>query len=190
VGEGSQRLRGQGRLNESLRLTQRNSIETRVNIREAQPTDGSAVCGIYNHYVLHTTITFEQEPVSAPDMAGRIAEVGATHPWLVAETEGGVIGYAYATRWRSRAAYDRTVESTIYVSSDALGAGIGYPLYTALLEALRRRALHAVVGCIALPNPGSVAFHEKCGFLKVAHFPQVGRKFDQWVDVGFWQLLL
>jgi len=108
-----------------------------VNIRAVRSADAPAVCGIYNHYVLHTTITFEQEPVTAPDMAARIADVGAAYPWLVAESEGGVIAYAYATRWRSRAAYDRTVESTIYVKSDAQGAGIGYPLYMALLEALR-----------------------------------------------------
>jgi phosphinothricin acetyltransferase len=135
-------------------------------------------------------VTFEQEPVSVPDMGARIRDTTAAYPWLVAESEQDVVGYAYATRWRSRAAYDRTVESTVYVRSDVTGLGVGLPLYTALLDALRRQAVHAVIGCIALPNPGSVAFHEKCGFNRVGYFPQVGRKFDQWVDVGFWQTLL
>jgi L-amino acid N-acyltransferase YncA len=162
----------------------------KTTIRRVAETDAQTICDIYNHYVSHTTITFEQEPVAAPEMAGRIGEVAAVHPWLVAESEQGVLAYAYATRWRSRAAYDQTVETTVYVRHDVTGAGVGFPLYMALLEALRKQSVHATVGCIALPNPGSVAFHERCGFQKVAHFPQVGRKFGQWVDVGFWQVLL
>lgn len=161
-----------------------------TSIRKVAGSDAQTICEIYNHYVSHTTITFEQEPVAAAEMAARINDVAAEHPWLVAESEQGAIAYAYATRWRSRAAYDRTVESTIYVRKDAIGSGIGFPLYLALLEELRQRSVHAVVGCIALPNPGSVAFHERCGFRKVAHFPEVGRKFGQWVDVGFWQVVL
>lgn len=159
-------------------------------IRKVAEADSQAICGIYNHYVTDTVVTFEQEPVSVPDMGARIRAVAAEYPWLVIDSERGVLAYAYATRWRSRAAYDHTVESTVYVRSDATGSGVGFPLYMALLEALRQQAVHAVIGCIALPNPGSVAFHEKCGFNKVGHFPQVGRKFDQWVDVGFWQTLL
>ena len=162
----------------------------KTRIRMAEEGDAQAICDIYNGYVLDTTITFEQHAVPAPDMAARIRNVSAEYPWLVADSDLGLLGYAYATRWRSRAAYDRTAESTIYVRSDATGSGIGFPLYLALLEELRARSVHAVVGCIALPNPGSVAFHEKCGFKKVGHFPEVGRKFDRWVDVGFWQLLL
>lgn len=158
-------------------------------IRKCVEGDAQAICEIYNAYVLNTTVTFEQHAVAVPDMATRIKDVSAEFPWLVADSERGILAYAYATRWRARAAYDRTVESTIYVRSDATGSGLGFPLYLALLEELRGRSVHAVVGCIALPNPGSVAFHEKCGFKKVAHFPEVGRKFERWVDVGFWQLL-
>jgi phosphinothricin acetyltransferase len=164
------------------------AVKTRI--RKAAEADAQAICDIYNAYVLETTITFEQHAVAAPEMAERIRQVSEEYPWLVADSDLGLLAYAYATRWRSRAAYDRTAESTIYVRSDATGSGIGFPLYLALLEELRARSVHAVVGCIALPNPGSVAFHEKCGFRKVAHFPEVGRKFDRWVDVGFWQLLL
>ena len=159
-------------------------------LRKAYPGDAQAICDIYNPYVRDTIITFEQDPVAPPDMGGRIRAVSAEYPWLVAEVDRSVVAYAYATRWRSRAAYDNTVESTIYVKSGATGSGVGYSLYMALLEELRRRAVHAVVGCIALPNPGSVAFHERCGFRKVGHFPETGRKFGRWVDVGFWQLVL
>jgi len=159
-------------------------------VRNAVESDAQPICDIYNGYVLGTTITFEQHAIAVPDMAARIKDVSAKYPWLVADSDKGILAYAYATRWRSRAAYDRTVESTIYVRSDATGSGIGFPLYLALLEELRGRSVHAVVGCIALPNPGSVAFHERCGFKKVALFPEVGRKLDRWVDVGFWQVLL
>ena len=161
-----------------------------ANLRAVTPGDAQALCDIYNHYIVHSTITFEQEVVTAQQMQERIVATTGQYPWLVAEVNGKLIGYAYATRWRSRAAYDHTVESTIYLSPDGTGRGLGLPLYQALMDALRERGVHAVVGCIALPNPGSAALHEKCGFEKVGHFPQVGRKFGEWIDVGFWQRLL
>lgn len=161
-----------------------------LSIRDVTADDAAQICDIYNHYVHNTAITFEQQPVSVPEMQARIESYASAYPWLVAERDGLLLGYAYATRWRTRAAYDLTVESTVYVAEAARGSGIGRPLYLALLDALREQSIHAVVGCIALPNPGSVALHEKCGFEKVAHFAEVGRKFDRWVDVGFWQVLL
>lgn len=161
-----------------------------LSIRDVTADDAAQICDIYNHYVHNTAITFEQQPVSVPEMQARIESYASAYAWLVAERDGQLLGYAYATRWRFRAAYDYTVESTVYVADAARGSGVGRPLYMALLDALRKRSIHAVVGCIALPNPGSVALHEKCGFEKVAQFPQVGRKFDQWIDVGFWQVLL
>jgi phosphinothricin acetyltransferase len=159
-----------------------------IGIRPVQGSDAQAICTIYNHYIVHTAITFEQDPLDAQQMQQRIADVTRDYPWLVALLDGRVIGYAYATRWRSRAAYDHTVESTIYLAPDGVGRGLGLPLYQALMQALREAGMHAVVGCIALPNAGSVYLHEKCGFEKVGHFPQVGKKFGQWIDVGFWQL--
>jgi phosphinothricin acetyltransferase len=161
-----------------------------LSIRDVTADDAAQICDIYNHYVRNTVITFEQQPISVPEMQARIENYASAYAWLVAERDGQLLGYAYATRWRTRAAYDHTVESTVYVADAARGSGIGRPLYMALLDALRKQSIHAVVGCIALPNPGSVALHEKCGFEKVAHFTEVGRKFDQWVDVGFWQVLL
>jgi len=159
-------------------------------IRVVSSADAAAICAIYNPYVERTVISFEQSPVSETEMAQRIADYTALYPWLVAEIDRKVVAYAYATRWRTRAAYDYTLESTIYVDEGYTGRGIAGPLYLHLLDELRSRGVRAVVGCIALPNDASVALHEKCGFVKVAHFPQVGRKFERWVDVGFWQATL
>ena len=100
------------------------------------------------------------------------------------------MGYAYATKWRSRAAYKHTVECSVYVSHKHNRSGIGSKLYGALFPQLRERAIHAVIAGIALPNEASVAIHELCGFKKIAHFSEVGRKFEQWIDVGNWQLML
>ena len=160
------------------------------NIRPVVEADAVAICAIYNPYVQNTVITFEQKQIPKKEMAKRIDEYIAQYPWLVADVDGKVVAYAYATRWRARAAYDQTLESTIYVDKDYTGRGIAKPLYLELLRQLKALKVHAVVGCIALPNDASVALHEKCGFVKVAHFPQVGRKFERWVDVGFWQVTL
>lgn len=159
-------------------------------LRAVTAGDAAAICAIYNPYVRDTVITFEYEPVSEAGMTQRIRDYTALYPWLVSAVDGKVAAYAYATRWRTRAAYDYALESTVYVDKAYTGRGIAKPLYLALLNELRARGIHAVVGCIALPNDASVALHEKCGFVKVAHFPQVGRKFERWVDVGFWQVTL
>jgi phosphinothricin acetyltransferase len=104
--------------------------------------------------------------------------------------DGSVIGYAYATRWRARPAYRHAVESTVYLDPAAAGQGLGARLYRQLLKQLQAGGLHTVIAGIAQPNERSVALHERLGFRKVAHFAQVGRKFDRWVDVAYWQLLL
>ncbi len=159
-------------------------------LRAATEADAAAICAIYNPYVHDSVITFEQAPVAVSEMAQRIRDTTAHYPWRVAEVDGKVVAYAYATRWRTRAAYDQSLESTIYVEQNHTGRGIAKPLYLELLHELKTQGVHAVVGCIALPNDASVALHERCGFVKVAHFPQVGRKFGRWVDVGFWQITL
>lgn len=162
-----------------------------VSIRPATSEDAHAICAIYNHYVATTTISFEEDPVSTADMAQRIEDVGAAGlPWLVAQVDGRPLGYAYATRWRARPAYRTSVESSVYLDAAAAGQGLGGALYRALLDALRARDVHLVIGGIAQPNPASVALHEKLGFHKVAHFSEVGRKFGRWVDVGYWELRL
>lgn len=162
-----------------------------IEIRHATRDDAAALCAIYNPYVATTTISFEEAPVSADDMAQRIADVQAAGlPWLVALSGGRAIGYAYATRWRVRPAYRTSVESSVYLDGEAGGRGAGTALYRALLDELRRREVHMVIGGIAQPNAASVALHEKMGFRKVAHFSEVGRKFGRWIDVGYWELRL
>lgn len=162
-----------------------------MNIREASVIDAESIASIYSHFVLTTSISFEETEVSAIDMAGRIADVQATGlPWLVAEIDGAIAGYAYATKWRARHAYRFSVESSVYLAPDNAGKGLGTMLYRALLDRLRAGACHVAIGGIALPNAASVALHEKLGFEKVAHFSEVGFKFGRWTDVGYWQLKL
>ena len=159
-----------------------------MHIRDAVIMDAKAVADIYNHYVLNTTITFEEVAVLLDDMARRIADVQAAGlPWLVAEHDGAVVGYAYATKWRVRPAYRFSVESTVYLAHEFAGQGMGAALYSALLQKLTEISCHLVIGGIAQPNPGSVALHEKLGFQKVGEFAEVGFKFGGWIDVGYWQ---
>jgi len=160
-------------------------------IRPATAADAERICAIYNHYVATTTISFEEEAVAPADMVLRIAGVAeANLPWLVMCEDDKLIGYAYATKWRVRAAYRFAVESSVYVDPDYAGKGAGTALYAALLTELRRRGLHLVIGGIAQPNEASVRLHERLGFRKVAHFSEVGLKFGRWIDVGYWQLKL
>lgn len=157
-------------------------------IRSALTTDAGAIAGIYNHYVLTSTITFEEEPVSEADMWSRIHGLQtAGLPWLIAESPTGVSGYAYASQWKTRSAYRFSVESTVYVAPGSTAAGVGSSLYDVLLARLREAGLHTVIGGIALPNEASTRLHEKFGFEKTAHFKEVGFKFGRWIDVGYWQ---
>jgi L-amino acid N-acyltransferase YncA len=159
-----------------------------LTIRAATTADANEVARIYNHYVTQTIVTFEEEAVSSSEIARRIGEVqSASLPWLVAERAGGVVGYTYASKWHGRSAYRFSVETTVYLDPSLVGQGIGSKLYGEFLAALRDRGLHAAIGGIALPNEASVALHEKFGFEKVAHFKEVGFKFDRWIDVGYWQ---
>lgn len=159
-------------------------------IRDAQLYDAANIVAIYNPYVRDTTISFEEAPLTTEEMAERIERVTANFPWLVCEEDSEILGYAYATSWRARKAYQNTVEVTAYVAPSTHRRGVGTQLYTVLIEQLRARGFHAAVGAIALPNPTSVAFHEKLGFVKVGQVREAGRKFNRWVDIGFWELLL
>ncbi len=160
-------------------------------IRSASRDDGADVADIYNYYIANTVVTFETEAVTADDMAQRIDETLALPlPWLVAESPHGVLGYAYASKWKGRCAYRYAVESTIYLDPRRTGNGIGGQLYAALIDAIEQLSLHVVIGGIALPNDASVRLHERLGFKKVGLFEEVGYKQDRWVDVGYWQLTL
>jgi L-amino acid N-acyltransferase YncA len=159
-------------------------------IRACTAADAAAICAIYNPYIRDTVITFEEAPVSTAEMARRIGEVTGRLPWLVAEEQGALVGYAYATPWKTRSAYRLSVETTVYVAPGQQRRGLATDLYRELLVQLRRLGVHCAVGGIALPNPASVALHEKLGFKKIGQFAEIGRKFDRWVDVGYWELIL
>jgi L-amino acid N-acyltransferase YncA len=160
-------------------------------IRPVQLSDADAIAGIYDHYILNTVISFEEVLVSPLDMKQRIEETRAAGlPWLVAEREGEVVGYAYASKWKGRCAYRYSVETTVYLEQSVTQRGIGSQLYMMLLAQLRALNYHAAIGGIALPNEASVKLHEKLGFQKVAHFKEVGFKLDRWLDVGYWELIL
>lgn len=160
-------------------------------IRLAVEGDARAIAAIYNHYVRDSVVTFEETPVTDAEIARRLAELlAAGYPWFVADAEAGVVGYAYASPWRTRSGYRFSAEATVYLAPGLGGRGLGTALYTRLCAVLRDRGMHAVMGGIALPNEASVALHEKVGFRKVAHFQQTGFKFGRWVDVGYWELLL
>ncbi|MFW2512716.1 N-acetyltransferase family protein [Demequina sp. SO4-13] len=158
-------------------------------IRDATSADAAAIAALYNPYVRETVITFEYDEVSADDMAARIARVQALGlPWLVLEDEGSVIGYAYAGPYRPRAAYLHSVESTIYLAHGASGRGLGRELYEALIARLRASHAHSAISLIALPNDASIALHLATGWTEVGQLREVGRKFDRWIDVAYYQL--
>jgi phosphinothricin acetyltransferase len=159
-------------------------------IRPVKGDDAKNIAGIYNYYVRETVITFEERPVSIGEMAGRIAAVGAKYPWLVLEEDGDIAGYAYVNTWKERYAYRYAAELSIYLKAGLDGKGRGTELMGALLGAVRKTELHALVGGITLPNEKSVALHEKFGFVKIAQFNEIGFKLGRWLDVGYWELLI
>ena len=153
--------------------------------------DATDIACIYNHYIQHTTATFEIHPVTPDVMLGRIREVqSAGLPWLIAEHDDGIAGYAYAAKWKERLAYRHTVEVSAYVRKEQSGVGAGSALYTELFRLLEDSGFHTVLGGITLPNDASIAFHEKFGMKHVARFREVGYKHGRWIDIGYWQRIL
>jgi phosphinothricin acetyltransferase len=161
-----------------------------IAIRDVLPSDAEAICAIYNPHVRETIVTFEEVDVTAEEMRSRIANISAILPWLVAERDDEILGYAYAARFIDRSGYRFCAMSTIYMHEEAQRAGIGFSLYANLLGRLREKSIRSVVGIVALPNLASVALHEKCGFKKAGHLTEAGFKFGRWIDVGYWQVLL
>lgn len=156
-------------------------------IRPAKAQDSEQLANIYNHYIRDTIVTFEEVEITSQEMQRRLKAIPTSLPWLVYESQKEVIGYAYASPWKKRRGYRFAVESSIYLHYQHLGKGIGTQLYQTLFEQLQALDIHTIIGGVALPNAGSVYLHEKLGFQKVAHFYEVGYKFDQWIDVGYWQ---
>lgn len=159
-------------------------------IRPATPLDAPRITAIYNRHVRETVVTFEEQPVGDDEMARRVVETTAAYPWLVSEVEGAIAGYAYASSWKRRSAYRLAAESTIYMAEPFVGRGMASELYSALIAEMRSRGLHCAIGGIALPNPASIALHQKLGFRPIGQFREVGCKFGRWVDVGYWELIL
>lgn len=157
-------------------------------IRSVTTNDAEALVTIYNHYVLNTIVTFDDVPFTVEDFKQKIESIYKVFPFIVFEEDGNILGYAYANKWREKPAYKQTVESTVYLHHEAQGKQIGSKLYTELLNQLKVQNYHVVVGGLTLPNVASVKLHEKFGFNQVAHFKEVGLKFNTWLDVGFWQL--
>ena len=160
-------------------------------IRAAEPVRDAAGCAaIYAPFVTDNWVSFETEAPDAVEMARRIARYGASHAWLVAEIDGHLAGYAYASPHRERAAYASSCDVAVYVDPEFARAGVGRALYEALLPAMKARGLHAAFAGIALPNLGSIGLHEAMGFTPVGIYREVGWKMDAWRDVGWWQRLL
>jgi phosphinothricin acetyltransferase len=159
-------------------------------IRPVNTADAPAICGIYNYYIANTAISFEEDPVSVAEMEDRIRTVTAEYPWFVREEGSETLAYAYVHKWQERMAYRYAAELSIYVKHGQEGRGMGRELMARLLEAVRETEIRALVSGITIPNDRSIALHEKFGFQKVARFNEIGFKLDQWLDVGYWELII
>ncbi|MBL7732173.1 MAG: N-acetyltransferase [Chitinophagaceae bacterium] len=161
-----------------------------ISYRSATPADAAGILDIYAPYIRDTSFTFETEVPSEAAFADRISQYLRFCPWLVAEENGMVIGYAYASRYRERVAYQWSVECSVYIHDDHHRRGIARTLYKALFAILTRQGFRNVYAVINLPNPNSVALHEQLGFTYFATYEQVGYKLGQWKNVGWWRLIL
>lgn len=159
-------------------------------LRAATVSDAAAIQAIYAPIVETTAISFEEDVPSVEEMARRLETYSQTHPYLVAERDGEILGYAYGSKHRDRSAYRLSVDVTAYVAASARGQGLGKRLYQALLPDLATRGYHAAFAAITQPNAASVALHESVGFTKVGIYREVGFKFGRWHDVGWWQRVL
>ncbi len=154
-----------------------------MNIRMAREEDAGALLQIYAPYVTDTAVTFEYAVPTEEEFKGRIAQILRRYPYLVAEEGGVILGYAYASPFNRRAAYDWSVETSIYVERETRGKGVGKALYSELEEVLKGQGILNLNACISYPNPGSIGFHEKLGYHKAGHFTKCGYKLGRWYDM-------
>lgn len=160
-------------------------------IRNVQLSDAKRIAEIYNPYIKDTIITFEEELVTEKDIVERIKAITKKNfPYIVYEENGKVVGYAYLSNWRSRSAYDITLETSVYIDKKAQAKGLGTILYAELINRAREINIHSLIGVISLPNPISQKLHEKFNFELVGNFKESGLKFNKFIDVEFWQLIL
>jgi L-amino acid N-acyltransferase YncA len=159
-------------------------------IRLATPDDAPGVQAIYAPIVRETAISFELEPPSVEDMQQRIMETLEHMPWLVCERRRNILGYVYASKHRTRPAYQWSVDVSVYVQMHARRAGVGQALYRSLFALLALQGFYNAYAGITLPNPASIGLHESLGFQPVGVYRAVGYKLGAWYDVGWWQLML
>jgi len=158
-------------------------------IREVREEDFQGIAKIYNHYVHHSVATFDEEPVTVQFVQHKAETTLPDYPYLMLEDPNGTLmGYAYGSSFRKKSGYRFTAETTIYFDPAATHKGYGTTLYTALLAALRAKGYKTAIGVLGLPNEASARLHEKLGFIKTGHIRNAGRKFEQWVDTGYWCL--
>jgi phosphinothricin acetyltransferase len=157
-------------------------------IRQAVESDANEIVRIYNWYIRNTTVSFEHEPVEQHEMQQRILDKLTNYDWLIAESDGEIVGYAYYGNFRPRLAYSHTVESTIYLTQSCIGRGWGTQLYSRLIQSASKKGFREMLGVIALPNDASVRLHLKLGFHDAGKLERVGYKFGKYIDVGIWQL--
>ncbi len=158
-----------------------------MKIRFANSDDAAACAAIYAPFVDGSAVSFEMVPPDANEMARRIDKLWPTHPWIVAEEDGVVLGYAYGSPYRERKAYQWAVETTVYLSADARGKGLGRKLYEVLIDLLTRQGFTKAYGVVTLPNPASAGVHEAVGFKAFAVYRDIGFKNGAWHDVGWWE---
>ena len=159
-----------------------------LRIRDARAAnDAPSVLAIYTPFVTETTVSFEIDTPSVEEMAWRITAAQSKWAWLVAELDGRVAGYAYASKFRERAAYRFSVEVSAYLAPAFRGRGIGRALYERLIDILVAKGFCTAYAGITLPNEASVKFHQALGFTEVGVFRRAGRKFGAWHDVSWWQ---
>ncbi|MBI5301399.1 MAG: N-acetyltransferase [Chloroflexi bacterium] len=156
-------------------------------IRLATEADAEQIQAIYAPFVQQTAISFELEPPTVDEMRARISKTLVQFPWLVCVSERKILGYAYASSHRTRAAYQWAVDVSAYVAPSSQRAGIGKALYTVLMQIIRLQGFYIAYAGIALPNPASVGLHEALGFAPIGVFRAVGYKLGAWHDVGWWQ---
>jgi L-amino acid N-acyltransferase YncA len=158
-----------------------------IRIRLACNADIDAIAEVYRPIVESTTISFETNAPDQAEMARRVRETLESYPWLVCELEGNLAGYAYATRHRARAAYQWSVDTSVYVDAECRRRGVGRGLYESLFAILAVQGYFNAYAGIALPNPASIALHESMGFEPIGVYRGVGYKLGRWCDVGWWQ---
>jgi len=162
----------------------------RLRFRFAEELDAAAIQGIYAPYCESSAVSFETTAPSVEEIGQRIRRISGQFPWIVGDLDGRVLGYAYGSQHSDRAAYQWSVNATIYVSKESHRTGLGRGLYTSLLRILTLQGYYKACGGITLPNPASVGLHEAVGFKPVGVYRGVGYKLGSWHDVGWWQLSL